>query len=235
MSQDYIHGMHRVGADGLVQLKRFRHAAARQHLMQHVPTDQRHELDGNFKGTVFASLAWKGDIKVHLWDEAKTVKKDQKKVWIFNRLFSFNEHLYDYILAHPRRCHRQWVGCVQALLSIIDRSPISKNCDLEVLHHGVDHLPAWHEKTQGFIAVFSKIGDPQTMNNTNTGCFRCKKHTEKLKRKFFYNLLLYNNLMLDLVYWICLEHNFEKHIRNYSTYFSPVASCIDNLKTTAVG
>lgn len=46
--------------------------------------------------------------------------------------------------AHPCGCHRQWVGCVQALLSIVDWPAIPKDCHLKVLHHRVNHLPAQH-------------------------------------------------------------------------------------------
>lgn len=48
--------MYRVGADGLVQLKRLRHAAASEHLVEHVPADQRDKFDGNFERTIFPSL-----------------------------------------------------------------------------------------------------------------------------------------------------------------------------------
>ena len=58
VSQDHVHCMDRVGADGLVQLERLRHAAAGQHLVEHVPADQRHKLDGHLEGTIFPSLTW---------------------------------------------------------------------------------------------------------------------------------------------------------------------------------
>ena len=66
MSQHHVHCVHRVGADGLVQLQGLRHAAAGQHLVEHVPADQRRKLDGNFEGAIFASLTWQSDIQVHL-------------------------------------------------------------------------------------------------------------------------------------------------------------------------
>lgn len=71
MSQHHVHGVHRVGADGLVQLQGFGHAAPRQHLVEHVPADQRHELDGHFEGPVLPSLSWQGDVQVHLGEGGK--------------------------------------------------------------------------------------------------------------------------------------------------------------------
>lgn len=66
VSQHHVDCMNRVGADGLVQLQGFRHAAARQHLVQHVPADQRHEAYGHLERAIFASLARQGDVQVHL-------------------------------------------------------------------------------------------------------------------------------------------------------------------------
>lgn len=66
--------MYGVGADRLVQLKGLRHAAARQHFMEHVPADERHKLNGDFEGPIFTSLPWKSDIQVHLWAETKGVQ-----------------------------------------------------------------------------------------------------------------------------------------------------------------
>lgn len=80
VSQHYVHCMNGVGADGLVQLQRFRHAAPSQHFVEHVPTDQRHKLDGNFKGSIFPALAWKSDIEVHL-NKTKRAKEGLK-VWL---------------------------------------------------------------------------------------------------------------------------------------------------------
>lgn len=83
MSQHHVHRVHGVGADGLVQLQGLRHAAASQHLVEHVPADQRHELDGNFKRAIFPSLAWQRDVQVHLRRGAERKSKDkagQKKV-----------------------------------------------------------------------------------------------------------------------------------------------------------
>lgn len=66
VSQHNIHCVYRVGADGLVQLQGLRHAAASQHLVEHMPADQRHKLDGNFEGAIFPPLTWESDIQVHL-------------------------------------------------------------------------------------------------------------------------------------------------------------------------
>lgn len=66
MSHHHIHCVHRVGADGLVQLQGLRHAAASQHLVEHVPADQRHKLYGDLEGAIFPSLARQSDIQVHL-------------------------------------------------------------------------------------------------------------------------------------------------------------------------
>lgn len=66
VSEHHVHCVHRVGADRLVQLQRLRHAASGQHLMQQVPADQRHKLNGDFKRSVFAPFSWQRDIQVHL-------------------------------------------------------------------------------------------------------------------------------------------------------------------------
>lgn len=60
--------------------------------------------------------------------------------------------------AHPCGCHRQWVGCVQALLSIIDWPAIPKDCHLKVLHHRVNHLPVQQTHKLSFsYAVGTKM------------------------------------------------------------------------------
>lgn len=64
--QHHIYCVNWVGADRFVQLQRFRHAAARQDLVEHVPADQRHEAYGHLERTIFASFAWQGDVQVHL-------------------------------------------------------------------------------------------------------------------------------------------------------------------------
>lgn len=58
MSQHHIHCVYGVGADRFVQLQGLRHATASQHLVEHVPADQRHKFDGNFEGAIFPSLTW---------------------------------------------------------------------------------------------------------------------------------------------------------------------------------
>ncbi len=60
--------------------------------------------------------------------------------------------------AHPCGCHRQWVGCIQALLPIVDWPAIPKDCHLKVLHHRVNHLPAKHtHKLRFSYTVGSKM------------------------------------------------------------------------------
>lgn len=66
VSEHHVYGVHRIGADRLVQLQGLGHAASCQHLMQQVPADQRHKLYGDFKRSVFAPFSWQRDIQVHL-------------------------------------------------------------------------------------------------------------------------------------------------------------------------
>lgn len=66
VSEHHIHCVHWVGADGFVQLQGLGHAASSQHLMQHVPADQRHKLNGDFKRPVFTTFSWQRDIQVNL-------------------------------------------------------------------------------------------------------------------------------------------------------------------------
>lgn len=97
-------------------------------------------------GRVTSRSTWKKKIKR---------VKEGFKVWsIINLLFRtaagiqiFSTPLLWWVFsAYPCGCHRQWVGCVQTLLSIINWPAISKDCHLEVLHHGVNHLPVQHEQ-----------------------------------------------------------------------------------------
>lgn len=69
-------------------------------------------------------------------------------------------------LAYPCWCYRQWVGCVQALLSIVDRPAIPKDCHLEVLHHGVHHLPAHNRNNAVNANMFEKNGVKRNSNTT---------------------------------------------------------------------
>lgn len=87
VSQYYVHCVYRVGADRLVQLKGFRHAAASQHLVEHVPADERHELNGNFEGPIFPSLSWESDIQVHLWAKTKR-SADRLMLWTSSTFFN---------------------------------------------------------------------------------------------------------------------------------------------------
>lgn len=56
-------------------------------------------------------------------------------------------YLFFFFKSYPCRCHRQWVGCVQTLLSIIDWPAISKNRDLKVLYHRINYLPVQNTQT----------------------------------------------------------------------------------------
>ena len=66
MSEHHVDGVDRVGAQGLVQVQGLGHPAALQHLVQHVPADQRHKLDGHLEGSVLASFARQRDVQIHL-------------------------------------------------------------------------------------------------------------------------------------------------------------------------
>lgn len=66
MAQHHVYGVHRVGADWLVQVQRLGHAPPSQHLVQHVPANQRHELDRDLEGPILASLSGQRHVEVHL-------------------------------------------------------------------------------------------------------------------------------------------------------------------------
>lgn len=66
VSKDDVHGVNRVGADGFLQVHRLGHAASRQHFVKHVPADQRHKPNGDFKRAVLPTITWQGDIQIHL-------------------------------------------------------------------------------------------------------------------------------------------------------------------------
>lgn len=66
VSKDDVHGVNGVGADRFLQVHRLRHSASRQDFVQHVPADQRHKLNGDFKWAVLPTVTWQGDIQVDL-------------------------------------------------------------------------------------------------------------------------------------------------------------------------
>lgn len=66
MTKDDVHGVNGVSADRFLQVWRFGHGASCQDLMQHVPADQRHKSDGDFKWAVFPTVTRKGDIQINL-------------------------------------------------------------------------------------------------------------------------------------------------------------------------
>ena len=49
-------------------------------------------------------------------------------------------------VSHPCGSYRQGVSCVEAPLPVVDRLAIPEDGDLEVLHHGVHHLPKQQQK-----------------------------------------------------------------------------------------
>lgn len=74
VAEDHVHSMHRVGADGLVQLQGFWHPTTSQDLMKQVPADQRHKLDADLEGPVLPSLSWQSNIQVDLQYGSKETK-----------------------------------------------------------------------------------------------------------------------------------------------------------------
>lgn len=66
MSQDHVHSLDWVGAQWAVQVQRVGVSSSHQDLVQQVPADRRHKLDGDFKGAVLPAFTWKGDVQVHL-------------------------------------------------------------------------------------------------------------------------------------------------------------------------
>lgn len=66
VSKDDVHGVNRISAEGFLQVQRFGHTTPRQDFVQHVPADQRHKSDGDFKRAVLPTFAWQCDIQVDL-------------------------------------------------------------------------------------------------------------------------------------------------------------------------
>lgn len=66
MSKDHVYSVNRISADGFLQVHGLGNAASCQDFVQHVPADQRHEPDGDLKGTVLPALTWQGNVQVHL-------------------------------------------------------------------------------------------------------------------------------------------------------------------------
>lgn len=66
VSKDDIHGVNGVGADRFLQVHRLGHSAPRQHFVQHVPADQRHKPNGDFKRAILPSVTGQGDIQIDL-------------------------------------------------------------------------------------------------------------------------------------------------------------------------
>lgn len=71
MSKDDVHGVNGIGADRFLQVHWLGLDAPRQDFVQHVPADQRHELNGDFKRAVFPAVTWQSDIKVNLKKKVK--------------------------------------------------------------------------------------------------------------------------------------------------------------------
>lgn len=66
MSQDDVHGVNGVSAQGFIQVQRLRNASPCQDFVQHVPADQRHKSNGDFKRAVLPSFSWQGDVQINL-------------------------------------------------------------------------------------------------------------------------------------------------------------------------
>lgn len=64
---------------------------------------------------------------------------------------SFEAGQLQLVSFYPCGSHGKWVGCVKALLSIIDWPPIPEDGHLEVLHHRVNYLPVG--QTQHIVAM----------------------------------------------------------------------------------
>lgn len=66
VTKDDVHGVNGVSADRFLQVWWLRRGASCQDFVQHVPADQRHKPDGDFKWAVFPTITWKGDIQIDL-------------------------------------------------------------------------------------------------------------------------------------------------------------------------
>lgn len=83
MSEDDVHGMNRISAEGFLQVQWFGHTTSRQDFVQHVPADQRHKSDCDFKWAVLPTFTWQGDIQIDLkrqiWDISAYVQSKSLK------------------------------------------------------------------------------------------------------------------------------------------------------------
>lgn len=78
MPEDHVHRVNRVGADGLLQVRGLGSGVASQHVVKHVPADQRHKLDGDLKGAVLAAVARQRHVQIDLRSRKRdeTVEED---------------------------------------------------------------------------------------------------------------------------------------------------------------
>lgn len=74
VTKDDVHSVNGVSADRFLQVYRLGHGASRQDFVQHVPADQWHKLDGDFKWAVLPAITWQGDIQINLkWETRVSV------------------------------------------------------------------------------------------------------------------------------------------------------------------
>lgn len=66
VAEDHVHGVNRVGADGLLQVCRLSSSVSSQDVVKQVPADQRHELDGDLEGAVLPPVPRQRHVHINL-------------------------------------------------------------------------------------------------------------------------------------------------------------------------
>lgn len=66
VAEDHVHGVNRVGADGLLQVCRLSSSVSGQDLVKQVPADLRHELDGDLEGAVLPTVPRQRHVQINL-------------------------------------------------------------------------------------------------------------------------------------------------------------------------
>lgn len=125
MTKDDVHGVNGISADRFLQVWRLGRGASCQDLVQHVPADQRHKSDGDFKWAVFPTVTWKGDIQVDLKRKTRvsvacrSMVKDMFLQATLNITLTLDKHIQTYnkdkcvlsfrvfaVQSHPSRGYR---------------------------------------------------------------------------------------------------------------------------------
>lgn len=79
VAEDDVYGVDRVGADGLLQLCRLSSSLSSQHVVEHVPADQRHKLDGDLKGAVLPAVTRQRHVQIHLRSRRRMRRRRKRR------------------------------------------------------------------------------------------------------------------------------------------------------------